>query len=347
MTNQYNPVDPVPSPNDNNQSQVVIQGGQAGTGRIQKGSPSSRNTFGVTFPTGVTVKQTLLPIMTAFDRVVGFFPITETTFSGTERTFTLPSSTVPIPITSVALPYKNKTNVFDEGRQELFMVAYWPEGTGAVSTDNNLNHLPWRHDPDSTTKVLTTFRDLEPWRGYSEFVDGSKPNGLGFYSWWSMPAVLWMHHFNRGVYLNAMVYNLDSPVVAPPSTPNPPVVTPQTIRWACTANKESFLLDCARYDFNWLTKFETDYPLDSDQYGNGRVPMSIEVVSNPPGGFFKAVVVQGVQTIIAGGSAVFDTVRILRLEDPTAGDYTFTFNIKVSLNGAIVTIPATLTMTVV
>lgn len=347
MTNQYNPVNPVPSPNDNNQSQVVIQGGQAGTGRIPKGSPSSRNTFGVTFPAGVTVKQTLLPIMTAFDRVVGFFPITETTFTGTERTFTLPSSTVPIPITSVALPHKNKTNIFDEGRQELFMVAYWPEGTGAVSTDNNLNHLPWRRDPDSTTKTITTFRDLEPWRGYSEFVDGAKPNGLGFYSWWSMPAVLWMHHFNRGVYLNAMVYNMDSPVVAPPSTPNPPVVTPQTIRWACTANKESFLLDCARYDFNWLTKFDTDYPFDSNQYGNGRVPMSIEVVSNPPGGFFKAVVVQGVQTIIAGGSAVFDTVRILRLEDPTAGDYTFTFNIKVSLNGAIVTIPATLTMTVV
>jgi hypothetical protein len=347
MTNQYNPVDPVPSPNDNNQSQVVIQGGQAGTGRIQKGSPSSRNTFGVTFPTGVTVKQTLLPIMTAFDRVVGFFPISETTFTGAERTFSLPSSPIPIPITSVALPNKNKTNIFDEDRQELFMVAYWPEGTGDVSTDNNPNHLPWRHDPDSTTKTITTFRDLEPWRGYSEFVDGAKPNGLGFYSWWSMPAVLWMHHFNRGVYLNAMVYNMDSPVVAPPATPNPPVVTPQTIRWACTANKESFLLDCARYDFNWLTKFETDYPLDSNQYGNGRVPMSIEVVSNPPGGFFKAVVVQGVQTIIAGGSAVFDTVRILRLEDPTAGDYTFTFNIKVSLNGSIVTIPATLTMTVV
>lgn len=345
MTTPYNPVNPVPSPNDNNQSQVVIQGGQAGTGRIPKGSPSSQNSFGIPFPAGVTVKQTLLPIMTAFNRIVGFFPIASTTFTGTERTFALASGTVPI--TSVALPNKNETSFLDENRQELFMVAYWPEGDGSLSTNNNPNTLPWRADPNAPSKVLTTFRDLEPWRGYAEFVDGARPNGIGYYSWWSMPAVLWMHHFSRGVYLDALVNNMDESIVAPDPTPNPPVVTPQTLRWACTANVESFQIDCAWFDFNWVTQFQTDYPLDSTQYGNGRVPMSIEVVTNPPGGFFKAVVVQGVQTIIAGGSAVFDTVRILRLEDPTAGNYTFTFNIKVSINGATVTIPATLTLTVV
>lgn len=338
---QYNPVDPVPSPDDNNESQVVIQGGTAGTGRIKKGSPTSRVTFGVTFPQ--PVKQTLLPIMTAFDRIVGFFPITSTTFTGTETSFTLASG--EIPITSVALPPKNNTSFIDENRQQYFMVAYWPEGDGSLST-GNINSLPWHADPDAPTKVLTTFRDLEPWRGYAEFVDGAKPNGLGYYSWWSMPAVLWLHHFSRGVYLDSMVNDMNNPIITPDPQPDPTPVTPQSLKWVCTASKESFLIDCAFFDFNWVTQFQVSYPQDQDQYGNCRVPMSIEVVSNPPEGYFKATVVQSVQTIIAGGSAVFDTIRILRLEDPTAGDYTFNFNIKLSNNGVAVTLPVTLTLTV-
>lgn len=341
----YNPVNPVPSPDDNNQSQVVIQGGIAGTGAIKKGSPSSRNTFGIKFPTGVTVKQTILPVMTVFNRIVGFFPIASTTFDGTERTYALASGTIPI--TSVALPAKNETSYLDENRQELFMVAFWPEGTGELSTTTNPNTLPWRRDPDDAGKQLTTFRDLEPWLGYPEFVDGGRPKAIGYYTWWSMPAVLWKNYFGRGVYLDALVNDMDEPIVARDPTPNPPVTTPQTLRWACTANKESFQLDCAWYDFNWITQFKTAYPSDSEQIGNGLVPMSIEIATNPPGGFFKAVVVQSVQTIIAGGAPVFDTVRILRLADPDAGDYTFTFNIKASINGSTVSIPATLTMTVV
>lgn len=345
MTNlTFNPADPLPSPDDNNGSQVVITGGQAGD-RVVKGSAMSQVILGAPFPTGTTVTQTILPIMTAENRIVGFFPITSTVFTGTERTFTLASGVIPI--TSAALPAKNETSFLDEYRQELFMVAFWPEGTGELSTDNDINNLPWHANPLQPTKVLTTYRDLRPWLGYSEFVDGSRPRGLGYYSWWSMPAVRWLNHFSRGVYIDALINSLDSTAVVPPGTTPPTPVTPQTLRWAATADMESFQIDCASFDFNWVSQFQVAYPPDTDQPGNGRVPMSLEVVSNPPEGFFKAVVVQSVQTIIAGGSAVFDTVRILRLADPTAGDYTFTFNIKMALNGTAVSIPATLTLTVV
>jgi hypothetical protein len=330
-----------PYPSGSNGNVTNITGGTAGSGSIPKGSASSMIQFGAAFPAGVTPKQTILPIFTAAGVVVGFFPITSTTFTGTERTFALASGTVPI--TSVTLPEKNKLSFLDnQYRNEYFMAAVWPEGPGTVGPT-----LVYPANPSNPSQTITA-REFQPWRGYLEFVDGAKPNSIGYYSWWSMPAVKWFNHFGLGTYLNALVNDLDFPIPAPPSTNPPTPVTPQTLRWACTANAESLLLDCAFFDFNWVSEFKLAFQQDTTQQGNGALPMSIAVTSNPAGGYFKASVVQGLgQSVIAGGGVVFDTIRILRLEDPPAGSYTFNFSISQSQNGTTSTVPVVLTLTVV
>jgi hypothetical protein len=329
-----------PYQNGDNSSVVNLTGGTAGSGAIPKGSASSMIQFGQPFPTGVTSTQTILPIITAAGVVVGFFPITSTTFTGTERTFALASGTIPI--TSILLPNKNATSFLDENRIDLYMAAYWPENTGSLGST-----ITFPPDPNNPGQTIET-REFSPWIGYPEFINGSNPKTIGYYSWWSMPAVLWLNHFSRGTYLNALKNNLDA-TVPPPATGTPPApVTPQTLRWACTANYESMLLDCAFLDFNWYNEFKLAYATDAGQTGNAVTPMSISVTANPPEGYFKASVVQGQgQTIIAGGGVVYDTVRIMRLDDPTAGDYTFNFTISTSYNGQTLSVPAVLTLTVV
>jgi hypothetical protein len=275
----------------------------------------SSNQFGLALV--APSKQTLIPIMTTSGALYGFYPIADTTFAGTETTFTL--SDGEIPITSVTLPPKNLTNVYDERRVQQFMVAQWPAVQDGV----------------------------KPWRGYSEFVDVAIPNTLGYYSWWSMPVTSWFKHFGRGVYVNSLLFGMNKflPSASPQQTP-PDIVTPQTLQWACTQNLQAFTTDCAFIDFRWDLLFEAVQQSDPNQQGNTTIPLNITTTSNPAGGFFKASVVQGSggQTIVPGGGVVFNTVRILRLQDPTAGDYVFNFAIQDDQGQ---TTPAVLTLTVV
>lgn len=296
---------------------------------LNYGSSTSKIQFGLALAQSST--QTILPIVTAAGRVVGFFPITETVFTGSETVFTLADGSVPI--TTVTLPPKNTSNVFNEGRVQQYMAAHWPEGPGTLST--SLVKSP-------------TYTDLKPWLGYTELVTGDIPNGLGYYSWWSMPETHWLNHFGRGVFIESLMFNMDKyPYSAPPSPSNPTVTTPQTLRWACTADLTSFQQDCAFFDFNWVTLFQAQFPVDTTQEGAGLVPLSIATTSNPAGGFFKASVVQSQgQAIIGGGGVVFNTVRILRLQDPTAGTYVFDFTISASENGSVVSVPVVLNLTV-
>jgi hypothetical protein len=326
-----------PYQNEDNSGLVNLVGGTAGSGAIPKGSAGSMIQFGQPFPEPIA--QTILPIITAAGVVVGFFPITSTTFAGTETSFALASGTIPV--SSVALPPKVTTNTLEGFRNEYYMAAMWPEGPGTLGPTIVQPANPY--NPSQT--ILS--RDFSPWRGYPEFVDGALPNNLGYYSWWSMPTVMWLHHFGRGTYLNALINDLNMPIPTPPSGTPPTPVTPVTLRWVCSASIESFLIDCAYFDFNWVSEFQVAYPPDTTQYGNAQTPMSITVVSNPAGGYFKASVVQGQgQTIIGGGGVVYDTIRILRLSDPPAGSYTFDFNINVSVNGQIQAIPVVLTLTI-
>jgi len=279
----------------------------------------SSNQYGL--PLAKPITQSILPIVMPDGRLYGFYPISEHTFTGTETSFALSQGSVPI--TTVTLAPKVYTNVYDEQRVEQYMAAQWPSNTEGVF----------------------------PWRGYEELVTVDQPQNIGTYSWWSMPVNHIMKHFGRGILWNALMFNMNqTPFV--PTPPEPPVVTtPQVLQWATSLNQQAFSQDCAFIDFNWVNLFQAVIVSDPSQEGNGVVPMSISTVSNPTGGYFKASVVTGAtvgQTIYPGGGAVFNTVRILRLQDPPAGTYTFNFNITYTLNGSnTMNVPAVLTLTVV
>lgn len=276
----------------------------------------SKIQFGL--PLTVPSKQTLIPIVQPTGRIFGFFPIAEHTFEGTETTYTLSQGSIPI--TTVTLPSMVQTN-HNDARVQQYMAAQWPDSEEA----------------------------LAPWKGYSELVAVNDNNTLGFYSWWSMPVTSWFHHFGVGSYIGSLMQGMSNFSFVP-TTGNPPdVTTPQSLEWACTLNMASFASDCSFFDFQWPALLEAQLQADPTTEGSTVIPLSIQVTSNPEGGFFKASVLQGLggQTIVPGGGVMFNTIRILRLQDPTAGTYVFDFSVSANINGVVMTTPAVLNLVVV
>lgn len=265
----------------------------------------SKNQYGL--PLSSPSTQTVLPIVQPNGRVYGFYPITSTTFQGTETSFTLSDGAVPI--TTVTTPQLINMNVSDNQRVTQYMAAQWP-----ISQEGQM-----------------------PWRGHADLIRNDIPNTIGFYSWWSMPTVSIMKHFGNGTFLNSMKVNMAHyPYSA--STPGALTVsTPQTLTWACTINMSALAAECAFFDFNWVSLFNTSLNPDATSVGNAIVPVALTVTGNPAGGIFKATLVQaqGGQTVYPGGGAVFNTVRILKLGDATAGTYTFNFNITDTNGGSV------------
>jgi hypothetical protein len=265
-------------------------------------------------------KQTLLPIVMPSGNICGFFPITETTFTGTETSYALTQGSVPL--TTVTLPSQTET-IYGPQRVQQYMAVQWPQEQQA----------------------------LMPWKGYVELVDVSDPNDLGYYSWWSLPVTTWFKHFGNGSYIDSLIKGMDKYTFTPPNTTPPPVNTPQPIKWACTLNMSAFTGDCSFFDWNWFEGFQMVAKADTGRYGCTVIPVQLQVVSNPPGGYFKAVLVQDAgQTIVPGGGVTFNTLRILRLQDPPAGSYPFNFNISYkysSQDTSTANVPAVLNLTVV
>lgn len=266
--------------------------------------------------------QTLLPLITDSGRIYGWFPITKTTFNGSETSVTL-SGGVVVPVTTVTLPPTVATNQAQSQRVTQYMASYFP-----ISQEYT---RPWLSYPDSL------------------IVRPDYPNDIGYYSWWSMPVTTVIEHFNRGTFLNAMIFRLD-PTVPVPGTPTPPTVTtPSAITWTASLDPQTFSPECAFFDFNWVDLFKVAQQANPNQYGSAVTPLAIATVSNPSGGALKATIVQQYgQDIYPGGGVVFSTVRILRLADVAPGTYTFTFNISYTQDGAAtpLTVPATLNLTI-
>ena len=280
----------------------------------------SQNLYGQ--PLAAPSKQTVLPILTTSGNCVGFFPIASTVFQGTETSFALSEGAVPI--TTVTLAQRVQTNSAYDQRVEQFMAAQWPEATDGIM----------------------------PWLGYSELVSSNIPNTLGYYSRWALTPTKMINFFGRGVYLDSLKFSMSDFVDPAPATPgNPQLTTPQALRWATTVNMAAFAPECAFFDFAWTTLFDTVFNPDTSPQNTGNfvIPQSISIASNPAGGYFKASVVtgQGGQTIYPGGGVVFNTIRILRLQDPPAGTYTFTFDVSMNTNGVVTSTTATLNLTVV
>lgn len=276
-------------------------------------------------PLRVPSKQTMLPVIGQHGQIYGYYPIAETTFVGTETTFTLASGTIPV----------TTVTVHDRGTPSF-----------SVGLDAVPQYMAAKFENEYSLPML-------PWAAHSEFVSADNQNFIGYYSWWSMPEVTTVHHYGRGALINSLMLNLaEYGSTDPGSTnPTPPSVTsPQAYYWDAPLNFQSLINECTFFDFRWDTLFETSIQEDKTQAGNSIVPLTLNVVSNPAGGEFKASLVTGLggQTVVAGGGIMFNTVRVLQLKDAAPGTYTFNFEVSATFNDAAqaTVIPVVFTVTV-
>jgi len=259
--------------------------------------------------------QSLIPILDQYGKSYGFFPIASHEFTGAETTYAL--STGDVTITTVTLPPKN-TNSSNITRVSQYMAA--------VYTPAQVS--------------------LKPWIGFTEFVSSAIPNNIGFYSWWSMPTSGWFQHFGEGSFIESFQFNMNLYAYEAPAGQGNPTVSNGTLRWACTVNQQAFTTNSSFIDTNWVDLFNAGIKINPSAVGTEVIPLSITTTSNPAGGYFKASVVQaqGAQVTYPGGAQMFNTLRILRLQDPPAGTYDFTFEVTDDQNN---TTAVTLTLTVV
>jgi len=275
-------------------------------------------------PLAAPSTQTILPAITSKGMLMGFYSIGSHTFNGNETTFALPDASVPV--TTVTLPDRvqngqgqgNGQGRGTGNRVQQYMAAHWPENQ----------------------------EGLQPWRGSASWVS---PNDTGYYSWWSLPTESIMKHFGRGVLVDSLIQRMNL-VPTVPGTDTAPSASNSAMRWAVSVNNVTLDTQCPFIDFNWVKQFQATIEADPAQQGAAVLPMRIDTVSNPTGNAFKATIVQtlsGAQAQ-AGGSVIYNTVRILKLaEDVAAGAYVFTFNISFVKDGVTLTTPVTLTLTVV
>ena len=157
----------------------------------------------------------------------------------------------------------------------------------------------------------------QPWAS-ADLIEG----GDGTYRWYSQPTMTWMLHEGNGILIDGLINGL-AQTVPPVVTPEPPVVEPATMEWNATLDYSALTGDCPFFDFNWMTIFAAK--------STGNAPMRIVVVSNPepeaPATIpaLKASVI-GIPTATSQG-AIFDTIRIMKLLEVEAKDYTFEFKV--------------------
>lgn len=274
----------------------------------------SSNTAQFGLPLVKDVKQTILPVIencgsTAL--VLGFFPISATTFDGTETTFTLSSGTVDIESYTVA-ETTDQGHGLDGVSQYMAMV------------------LSYRQAKDN---IIT---------GYVDFVSAGND---GYYSSWAMPSRDWVHRYNAGTLLQSLRVGMASTTYTSPSAPDAPEGSDATLKWAASVDLTTNGSQCAFFDFNWINLFQTS--MKTDGTNGALIPLSIATKTNPSGGYFKAAYIASKPVIIPGGAPLFNTIRIIRLkQDVPAGDYGFVFTISYTKDSIQVSTDVTLTLTV-
>jgi hypothetical protein len=161
-------------------------------------------------------------------------------------------------------------------------------------------------------------RTPEPWAS-ADLVLGD-PTA---YRLFRMPSHTWMTHFSQGMYIGALINNLDLSIPAP-EAPEPPEAINGTMEWRASINYVALLGECSFLDFNWMTLFETKNP--------GKDPLRIVVVSNPPpvAPSTQPPMVAKVigRPIATTNGVIYDSIRILKLADSLEpGEFVFEFQI--------------------
>ena len=152
---------------------------------------------------------------------------------------------------------------------------------------------------------------LQPWLGYSAFVD---LRSLGYSHRYVMPTQGWRTYLTRGILVTNLLVNMAADESVP-AVETPPVVGNGAIRWAAAMSANSAQLECGFFDFNWVDLFQAK---------SDRQAIRIDIVANPAGGEFKSTIVP-YPSVAPQGAVQFNTIRIIKLDDVAAGDYTFTY----------------------
>jgi len=152
-----------------------------------------------------------------------------------------------------------------------------------------------------------------PWGGYSSWINN---NNTGYKLSYVMATTGWLTRLNQGTLITNLLVNMAADATVVPGNV-PPAVSNAAIRWVASMNvNESQLSSCGFFDFLWTDLFATSSPSVD--------PLSISVVSNPPGGQFKSTLVP-YPVITPLGGPQFNTVRIIKLQPAVAGTYTFNY----------------------
>lgn len=196
------------------------------------------STIQVGLPFAAPVSQTILPVAEVITgvsmkgapvptsvRIVGFFPITETEFTGEESTFNLASGTINV--SSIRLP----PQVTENRVPELMVAAFNPQES-------------WN----------------EAWRGHPSFV----PSELaGYYSNWIMPVSTITYRHDNGILVGSLATKMDNYTWTTAPDPTSPTGTNATIKWAVSMSITNDIT-CSFFDFNWIDLFNAKPPAGVD-----------------------------------------------------------------------------------
>jgi hypothetical protein len=157
--------------------------------------------------------------------------------------------------------------------------------------------------------------NLKPWAS-NLF---QKPNE-GFSRVFGLSSDDWIVRYTKGALLEAFSTGMGQ-VATGASVPGAPTVsTPAaTMTWEASLNYEGITGNCMFFDFNWVALFKAS--------ANNTDPARIVVVSNPAGNHLAAQVI-GQPIAVANGGMLYNTIRILKLDETiAAGAYVFQFTV--------------------
>lgn len=240
-------------------------------------------------------KQSIIPAMHKDGRVIGFYLIPSTTFTGTETTHTT-TDDIEVPLKVVTVDTNQHLRTVTQYVAAVF------EETQSIQVVPN---------------QYVVQKKPEPWHS-TDLILGDETA----YRWYTQATQTWFTHFGDGTFIGALRNNLDITVEAPVA-PEPPEAENAVMEWRASMDYLGLLGDCPFFDFNWMTLFKTK---------TQKEPLRIVVVSNPapvapstrPPLMAKVIG----RPISTANGVIYDSIRVLRLGDSIEpGDYEFEFQI--------------------
>lgn len=256
-------------------------------------------------PVASAITQSILPVMLDTGKIVGFYLLSAPIVYSPGTPPPVILSNGTINPKTVNPPAMGNDGSFENFRLSQYVAAVYPQ-----AQENSV-----------------------PWTGFTEFV---RNDNSGLFAQWSLPTIAPGLRTGLGTLLTSIKVNMNTAYTPPAAPGNPSAVSGQ-LRWATALDVTSANLESGFFDFNWYALFQAAYV--------GANPLRITTLTNPAGGQFKASIVSASgMSILPGGAAIFDTIRIIKLNNAPAAAYVFTFAITDTNN---LTTNVTLTLNVV